>query len=211
MPEPQNDSLIAAITSLAGDEYIPYTKDPSGTDNVSTIRRFLGGNRVDASTASAASSVTLDISDTNYRSFMLFFYDVTFSGDGTDLYGRCSISSTIQTGANYQWQRLQGDSSGTTPTSTGNGAATFFTIASNVGNASNEGVTGIIWVNNPHGTTLYKGIRSRAAGSRLTNVTEGTLTAGHFTLNTSAWDGFALLPASGTFSGEFEAYGIAGI
>lgn len=151
-------------------------------------------------TFTAASSVTVDnvftSSYTNYR--IQIKYQTSTTGD---LNMRVRVGGVSASGTNYNWQRIRGDS---TTASAARNASTSWEIALASNGAFNSTTiidifspqlaepTLVTWTNN-YNVAAYTTPKWNAAG-------------GNHDLST-AYDGFELLPSSGTATGTYTVYG----
>jgi hypothetical protein len=169
------------------------------------------GTWVLLSTQTASASATIDFTsniDSTYRTYAFVLTEITPATDAVELFIRVSIdsgSSYISTGT-YDQSSVQVDA--TSVTGIGGTTETSFQIHKNLGNASDESYSGIIYLTNPSSASKRKILNWQGGGLQDDGSTEYFSGTGSNT-TTSAIDAIRFLMNTGNIaSGTFKLYGV---
>ena len=170
------------------------------------------GNFVRLSTQSAATSATIDFTtgiDSTYDEYVLTVNDLKVATDGAELYLRISTDSgaTFKAGASdYIWGQAVVFGGG--GVFAGSAGATHIEIGANMGNASDEGFSGEIYIYNPSSAALHKRINVISSWIAADANIVGIYASATYITDNDAINALRVLADSGNLtSGTFTLYG----
>jgi len=149
------------------------------------------------SVTSAVASVTFT-PNAGYTSAILDFYGLRPVTDGTTLYLRLGTGTAISGAADYEWAKVQTDSSATN-TGTGDTADSEMEIFTGAGNAAQEYISGRIFVHNLRDANARPAAEWHIGGQNSTDLHVNSTGAGSFVGQTSV-HALTLLFSSGNIS-----------
>lgn len=171
-----------------------------------------GGSYVYLTHQDAAASANIDIAlddFTGYRNFMIVFENVRPATDGAELFLRVSTDggTTFDAAAsNYEWNYL--GLAAAVGVSTGTNADTEIQIAEAMGNVDGEGMSGHLWIFDPHTTTSFTNFTWHVGYFNSASNTTVLTGQGRRHAAQDTTDVRFLMDAGNITSGRFILYGI---
>ncbi len=126
------------------------TADSAQASGVKWDSTSASGNLAFVASATASASATLDFTGylyAEYPHYLLIFTDLIPATDNQNLLLRTGTSSTYSTGASDYAYSILSMVAGSSLTGGSNASTSSIQISSLTGNASNEGVSGQVWIN----------------------------------------------------------------
>jgi len=199
LPAGINDASVASVTELA---------QVSAGDGITLIS---------SQTASASASISFTTGiDSTYRTYLFKFININPSADGAEFQFNFSTDggsnyNVTKTTTSFNAYHDEADTSTNLGYDTGEDLAqstSFQHIAQPIGSASDESISGYMYLFNPSSTTYVKHFISQASNYHWQNYSVNHFNAGYGN-TTSAINSIRFQTDTGTFDGAIYLYGIA--